>query len=255
MINTNIQENFKNTNILIAIIIGLSIIIFGFVLKGGFDNFSNKTDTITVTGSTEREVVSDLAKWNITLTEKIIGGETAGRDANLKIEGSYKVLENYLIKNGIKKETIQTGAPTLAPICEVGPQGYENCAIGTKGQTATKNITIESSDINGIKKLSDKAVLDLPTVNMQNNTVEYLYNNLKNIRAEMLSEATKNARERPEAVATAGGASLGKITSLSSGVFQVTAKNSIEVDGYGAYDTGSIDKKITATVKANFSVK
>jgi hypothetical protein len=224
-------------------------------LKGGFDNFSNKTDTITVTGSTERVVVSDLAKWNITLTEKVYGGDEAGREANKKIENSFFALKSYLLKNKIQAEIIQTSSPTLAPICEVGPQGYENCAIGTKGQTATKNITIESEDINLVKSLSDKVVLDLPLINMQNNTVEYLYNNLKNIRAEMLSEATKNARERAEAVAVAGGASLGKITSLSSGVFQVTAKNSIEVDGYGAYDTSSMEKKITATVKANFSVK
>ncbi len=245
----------ENNLIIPSIILALGFFLFGFILKNGFDNFSNKTDTITVTGSTEKEVSSDLAKWNITLTEKVYGGDDSAGLANKKIENSFNALKNYLIKNKINEDIIKTGAATLAPICDVGPQGYENCAIGTKGQTASKNITIESEDIKLVKSISDKVLLDLPALNMQNNTVEYLYNNLKNIRAEMLSEATKNARERAQAVAVAGGASLGKITSLSSGVFQVTAKNSVEVDGYGAYDTGSIDKKITATVKANFSVK
>jgi hypothetical protein len=250
------QNLIKENNLIIpSIVLAFGFFLFGFVLKSGFDNFSNKTDTITVTGSTEREVISDLAKWNITLTEKVYGGDEAGSLANKKIENSFSVLKNYLIKNKIKADIIGTSASTLSPICEIGPQGYESCAVGIKGQTATKYITVESEDINLIKSLSDKIVLDLPLLNMQNNTVEYLYNNLKNIRAEMLSEATKNAKERAEAVASAGDASLGKITSLSSGVFQVTAKNSIEVDGYGAYDTGSIEKKITATVKANFSVK
>ena len=72
---------------------------------------------------------------------------------------------------------------------------------------------------------------------------------------EMLSEATKNARERAEAVANAGGAAVGNIISLSSGVFQVTQKNSVSVDDYGMYDTTSVEKKITATVKVNFGVK
>jgi hypothetical protein len=71
----------------------------------------------------------------------------------------------------------------------------------------------------------------------------------------MLSEATKNAKERAESVAKAGGANIGNITSLSSGVFQVTSVNSVSFDDYGAYDTSSLEKKITATVKANFSVK
>ena len=92
-------------------------------------------------------------------------------------------------------------------------------------------------------------------VNIQNVTAEYLFNGLKDIRVEMLTEATKNAKERAEAVAKAGGASVGSISSLSSGVFQVTAPNSVNVDDYGTYDTSTIDKKVTATVKANFSIR
>jgi hypothetical protein len=127
--------------------------------------------------------------------------------------------------------------------------------LGIRGQIVSKVIVAESSNVESIKNLSQKITLEMTDVALSQNTVEYLYNNLKNIRAEMLSEATKNAKERAVAVAEAGGANIGKIISLSSGVFQLTAKNSIEVDGYGAYDTGSIDKKVTATVKANFSVK
>ena len=54
----------------------------------------------------------------------------------------------------------------------------------------------------------------LPGVNVSN-SIEYFYNNLKNIRAEMLSEATRNAKERADSVADAGGANIGKIISLS----------------------------------------
>ena len=70
----------------------------------------------------------------------------------------------------------------------------------------------------------------------------------------MLAEATKNAKERAQGIAQAGGSKVGTIVALSSGVFQVTAKNSVDVDNAGAYDTTTIDKKITATVKADFSL-
>jgi hypothetical protein len=51
------------------------------------------------------------------------------------------------------------------------------------------------------------------------------------------------------------GAKVSKLTSLSSGVFQVTARNSVEVSDYGSYDTSTIAKKVTATVRADFSVR
>lgn len=109
--------------------------------------------------------------------------------------------------------------------------------------------------MDSIQNISGKIATELGGVNMTSNLVEYYFNDLKNIRVDMLSEATRNARERADAVAKAGGASVGKIISLSSGVFQVTQKNSVSVDDYGMYDTTSVEKKITATVKVNFGVK
>jgi hypothetical protein len=39
------------------------------------------------------------------------------------------------------------------------------------------------------------------------------------------------------------------------GVFQITAPYSTEVSDYGMYDTSTIDKQITAIVKASFEIK
>jgi uncharacterized protein len=115
-------------------------------------------------------------------------------------------------------------------------------------------LTVESSDVDKMSNIQNQIINNVAGVSVSN-SIEYYYNNLKNIRAEMLSEATKNAKDRAESVANAGGAEVGKIVSLSSGVFQVTAKNSVSYEGDGAYDTSSIEKKITATVRAEFRVR
>jgi len=39
------------------------------------------------------------------------------------------------------------------------------------------------------------------------------------------------------------------------GVFQVTSVNSTEISDYGYFDTSAIQKKVTAVVRASFSIK
>lgn len=230
-------------------IIAFAIIVTGMIFKSSANMFVNKGDSISVTGSAERHVTSDTAKWNINISARA----TDIKSGTNMISSETNQIKNYLIKSGYKEEEISVNTLSNTQICATGPQGYENCSFGVVGYNFTQNITVESTDVNKTDNLSKSINSSFTDYNISSN-VEYYYNNLKNIRAEMLSEATKNALERAKSVATSGGANIGKITSLSSGVFQVTAKNSVNYDDYGSYDTSAIEKKITATVKANFSV-
>lgn len=242
---------FKENNLTApAVIIGLAVIFASLIFKSSANMFANKGDSISVTGSAERYVTSDTAKWNINIS-------TRAKDlksGNEVIPKQIEEVKNYLLKNGYKEEEITTNALNNSPLCAMSPQGYENCSYGVTGYNFYQTITVESSDVNKTSNLSKTINSSFADYNLSSN-VEYYYNNLKNIRAEMLSEATKNALERAKSVASSGGADIGKITSLSSGVFQVTSKNSVEYDNGGSYDTSAIEKKITATVKANFSVR
>lgn len=246
----NVNNNLVGPSILLL----LGIIIFGFVVRSGITAVANKDQSITVTGTTERFVKADTAKWTISVAERAYG-EGAGLSASRMSAKSISNIQNYLKNNGFKDDEITVQTSNLSPICELSPQGYENCSVGIKGQTANQNIVVDSSDVEKVKDVSAKIATELTGANVSNNMVEYYFNGLKDIRVDMLAEATKNARERADAVAKAGGASVGNITSLSSGVFQVTQKNSVNFDDYGAYDTTSIEKKVTATVKVNFAVR
>jgi hypothetical protein len=254
------KEYFKNLfdtkNNLVApgIFIAVAIVLFAFILQIVAGKIANKDQSITVTGTTEREVKADTAKWTLSVSERAYG-DGAGLSASRIASKSIDTVKAYLIKNGIQENQITVQTSNLSPICELSPQGYENCSVGVKGQIANQNLVVDSGDVDKVKDLSGRAAIEITGINLNNNYVEYYYNKLKDIRVDMLAEATKNARERADAVAKAGGARVGNITSLSSGVFQVTQKNSVNVDDYGAYDTTSIDKKITATVKVNFSVR
>jgi hypothetical protein len=250
------KEYFNKNNQFIGptIIFAGAFVIFGIIMLAAVNGFTNRDQSITVSGTAEKFVVSDTAKWTISVSERAYG-EGAGLASSKVAATSIANIKNYLLKNGVEEKDITVQTSTLSPICELSPQGYENCSVGVRGQIANQNILVDSVDVEKIKNLSSRISTELTGANVTNNIVEYYFNKLKDIRVEMLSEATKNARERADAVARAGGATVGNITSLSSGVFQVTQKNSVSVDDYGMYDTTSIDKKITATVKVNFRVR
>jgi len=251
----NIINFFKSSNLTApAIILSIAIVLVGLMLERGVVNFANKTDSITVTGSTERIVKSDTAKWNISVNARV-DGDNANRLAIEAVNRNIASIVKFLTKSGIDNKNITVSAVNTGQICMIGSQGYENCSVGIAGYNAYANIIVEIDDVDKADSLSKSITNDTSVSGIAGNNVEYYYNALKDIRVSMLSDATKNAKERAEAVSNAGGAKIGNITSISSGVFQVTSKNSVNYDDYGAYDTGSIEKKITATVKAQFSVK
>jgi uncharacterized protein len=84
---------------------------------------------------------------------------------------------------------------------------------------------------------------------------QYLFTKLDDLKVDMIGEATKNAVERGRKIAQSTGRDVGVLRSAQVGVFQITPKNSTEVSDYGLYDTTAIEKKVTAVVNANFSIR
>ena len=231
-----------------SLIIGISLVICVLTLRGTIAGFSSN-NRLTVTGSSERLVSSDTAKWTITVTKKV----TKAEDGPLAVEKDTALVNAFLQRNNFAKDQITLGQGQSTQVCVLSPQGYESCSLGVVATNFTQTVIIESADVKKVYDLQNIFSQELSTINTSS-SVEYYYNNLKNIRVEMLAEATKNAKERAQSIAQAGGSKVGTIVALSSGVFQVTAKNSVDVDNSGAYDTSTIEKKITATVKADFSL-
>lgn len=82
----------------------------------------------------------------------------------------------------------------------------------------------------------------------------YLYTKLASIHAEILAEATRDARERAVEIARRAGGDVGSVRRVCTGVFQITPRNSTEMSDYGIYDTSSPEKDVTAAVRVTFRV-
>ncbi len=90
---------------------------------------------------------------------------------------------------------------------------------------------------------------------LSNNTVDYQYTGLEELRPKLLKLATEDAKIKAEAMASSTGKKIGSLRAGRMGVVQVLAKNSIEISDYGSYDLSSIEKDIFVTVNVTFELK
>jgi hypothetical protein len=255
----SLKELLKNNIVVFGIVISIAWMVSSFVLAGGISGI-NAHNSISVTGTAERMVTSDVAKWNFALTKQSSQEGYAYALRELKAESDRTV--KYLTSQGIDVKAITVQPVTTSVVCQsqsqvmYDGQGRQQCS-GSFNYSLSQTILVEGDKVDLIRDLSLNAPQKLLESGVQAQTVsvDFFYTKLASIRAELLEEASKNAKERATSIAKSTGDTIGSVTDASQGVFQVTQKNSTDVSDYGAYDTSTIEKKITAVVRASFEVK
>ena len=236
-----------------AAILGLFLVVavavggYAFYLARGLNN------TVSVTGSAERTVTSDIVKWNSNFSRTV--GETQVREGYQQMKKDLDIISAYLKENGVAENQITIRPAYLNPMYE-----YDKYSGSSKmnGYQIQQMVIVES--VGEIKKITDlsqaaPATLAEKGLLFSTQNLEYYYSKFADLKVEMLTDATKNATERAKRIAESTGAKLGRLQSASMGVFQVTSVNSQDVSDYGYFDSSSIEKKVTAVVRTAFSLK
>ncbi|MEA4910774.1 hypothetical protein SDC9_07729 [bioreactor metagenome] len=246
-----------------GVLLLLGFIILGSFFKSSLNNISVLTNAqgITVSGTAERYVTSDKGSLSIVFrTDSLYVSDT---QAIKNLSDIRDNITKYLINYGISSENIDILSFYTSSQCSLRDKdSWDNC-LGKRYNDYNQTIKVSSDDVDQIKDLSLNlnsalnsefgSTLNSANISVQN--TQYFYTEFDNVKSEMLNEATKNAFERAEAIAKSTGNSAGAVITASQGVFQVTAKDSVDTSDYGYYDTSTIDKKITAVVRVSFKVK
>lgn len=211
--------------------------------------------TISVTGSAERLIVSDTVKWTGRISKSVAADGLKDGNAEVKKNLAAAVAQ-------LKAAGVQDGEITLRPMNVFAVYGTDEgkpygASSRVVGYSLDQTFLVESPDVRGITKLSQDvgdSMLEAGVV-FTTDSLEYYYSKLGELKLDMLSEATKNAKDRAGRIVGSTGGTLGPVASAGMGVFQVTAVNSTEISDYGAYDTSSIDKKVTAVARAEFLLR
>jgi hypothetical protein len=214
-------ENYKSSLILgICILLGLTFL--GFLLGSSAIKVKEYERTVTVKGLSEKEYPADVALWPIYFS-------SANNDlAKLyaAIEKDTNEIIGFLKDNGFEKQEITVSPPSLIDKLS---QGYEKSKIEFR-YTATQNITVYSKKISNVRATMNKlATLGKKgiafTGNSYQNTTEYLFTRLNDIKPIMVEEATTKAREVAEKFAKDSDSKLGKIKRARQGQFSINNRD------------------------------
>jgi len=236
-----------------TLILGVSVIATAFIVANTFYKVKGLSSVITVTGSSDQTITSDVVEWQSSFSRNVTPDQLSAGYAGMKAD--LAVIEKYLADNGIASSSI-----TVDPIMVMS--NYDNSGNYGKGGGSSiigyqlsENVTVQSNDVDGVTKIAQGsgAIINQGVI-FSSQPLQYFYSKLADLKLDMLAKATQDADDRASRIATSAGAKLGNLRSADMGVFQITPVNSTNLSDYGEYDTSSILKQITAVVHASFSV-
>ena len=209
----------------------------------------SESQVINVTGSARKNVRSDLIVWRAGYTvedESLLGAHT-------KLKEDQSKVASFLNEHGGKEFSLY---PLQIREITARTSENENEAVTRRiGYRLQQRIEVRSSDVDATPRLATESTALLEQgVALISEGFEFIYTKSGEAKVEMMAEATKDARARAEQIASQGGRRLKERRSARMGVVQNNPLSSGATSWEGNNDTTSLEKTITATVSATFSL-
>ena len=203
---------------------------------------------VTVKGSVQKNIESDLAIWSGSF---LVEAETL-LDAQHKIQANRGIVAKFLGDAGVTNFT-------FAPIGIEELRATQKSADGfvsqrTAGYRLSQTVSVESADVDRLDRLDSTPLVEQGVI-FTVASPQFIYSKAGDTKIEMLAEATKDARARAEQIATQGGRDIARLHDADQGIFQITPQHSVVTSWQGENDTTSRQKTITAVVTATFLLK
>ncbi len=212
-----------NSRIVEAALIGVSIVVLGFCIKGGIDNFAEKDRKVEVKGLAEKEVDADKVTWPI--LSKEIGDNLP--QLYEKIGSTQRKIKQFLIANGINEKEINVNAPV---VIDLNAERYSGDKHSYR-YNITSIITVTSRNVKLVRSIiarqgellkDDIAIVD----GGYENPVKYEYVSFAAMKPKMMEEAIKNAEKTAEQFAKNSKSQLNKIVEADQGQFTIDDRDS-----------------------------
>ena len=236
-----------------AVIFGIAIITSSIFLGKAYTDRTKVEGELRVTGLGKADFSSDFIVWE---------GKFGSQDIDLKqsyltLEKNKSTINEYLVKKGIKAEQLIYSAVKTN---ERNKSLYSSAGkfIGEEfvGYELSQTVKIESKEVDKIEKVS-REITELLNQGVQfySESPRYYYTKLADLKIQMISKATEDARLRAEKIAEFSGGKLGKLESAKMGIFQITGQNSKENYSWGGtFNTSSRKKTASITMKLTYKV-
>ncbi|HVP38822.1 MAG TPA: SIMPL domain-containing protein [Candidatus Saccharimonadales bacterium] len=213
---------------------------------------------VSVKGFAEREVKADLAIWPIKLRA---AGNDVG-EVSRSIESSRIKVTRFLAQNGFQGGEI---VPQGLQIIDRQASDYTGSNIKELLRyVAESTILVRSTNVDNVERMSgmtDSLVRSGVVLSSRNEWQEtgarYMFTKLKDIKPEMMGEATRNARASASQFAVDSGSRVGAIRRASQGLFTIVDRDASPPgpsEGQGDYSPAASDrfKRVRVVVTVDY---
>jgi len=197
-----------------AVILAIGMMVMGWCVKSGIDNFSNKDRKVTVKGLAEREVKADKVTWSLSTNEMGNDLPSLYNTINAKTDK----IKAFLKQNGIDNDEITVNPPTVNDL--ESNQWSENRRNFRYIINTTLTVSTQKVDLVN-KAIFQQAELLKQGVAIEGSNPQYEYVSFQQMKPEMMEEAIKNAQKTAEQFAKASESELGKIQTAGQGQFEI----------------------------------
>lgn len=203
-----------------AIIIALGLVLCGYFIGWGVRSVKMLDRTVSVRGLSEIERKADKAIWPIVFQEM---GDNM-YSLNAAADRKSKMIEEFLLQNGIKKEEIEISSPKIEDTRSNMYSTYPGYRY-----KFTQVVTVSTSDVDLVLDLMKRqSELLNQGIAIQQNweyRTQFDFTGLDGVKPQMIEEATKNARITAEKFAQDSRSELGKIKRASQGQITIADRD------------------------------
>jgi len=227
-------------------LLALGMIVGGMLLGMKIRDFKRADRYVEVKGLVERTVKSDSATWPISFSET---GDSlpAVFAASEKDKGA---VMDFLAAQGFSAQNITLGSISVT---DKTTNQFGNNTSGPRFMVQ-ETITVNSNDVDKVAAANAKTA-DLVKAGVVIQSTEgqagvtYKFNGLNALKPDMITEATKNARDSASRFAADSGSKVGEIRSANQGVFSISAANAGSATGEEGVPDASGDASIMKKVR------
>lgn len=240
----------KSSNIIIACIGGIALIVFSLILSNAYKYKYRVNNTINVTGNAKKDFESDIVKWSADYSRKSMDLSQASE----QLRQDRELVKQFLVGQGIDAKEILFNAVNINREFSYHSDGNGNSYNTFTGYSLSQNVSVESKELDKVDNASREiSTLISQGLELSSNTPNYYYSRLEDLKLELISQASDNAKQRAENIAKQAGSSLGSLVRADLGIFQITGQNDNEEYSYGGvFNTTSRNKTANITVKTSY---
>ncbi len=211
-----------------ALLVGLGIAVAGFAVSHGLERFRMSDRSVTVKGLAEKEVQSDFAVW--TLSFRRAGSDFGGVQQALSADR--EKVTAFLKTRGFTDAEVEARPLQVQDLfAREYAQGNQPLRFNGTGQVLVKSARV--AEVEGAARAVDpliQAGVQLGGEGEGQSGPRYQLRGFNDIKAPLLAEATRNAREQADKFAAEAGAQLGPLKNANQGVIRITGDDGNDFD-------------------------